>query len=86
MKISKIYRFSEISTIETDLEPFEMNLLRFSHNTTSQDLSTKLFQYWICLPCFEQSKMGRHSNVLMPCPTGPKMFWAGPNILCQTKN
>ena len=24
---------------------------------------------------------------LMPCPfTGPKMFWAGPNFLCQTKN
>ena len=23
----------------------------------------------------------------MPCPfTGPKMFWAGPNVLCQTKN
>ena len=26
-------------------------------------------------------------SVLMPCPfTGPKMFWAGPNFLCQTKN
>jgi len=24
---------------------------------------------------------------LMPCPfTGPKMFCAGPNILCQPKN
>ena len=24
---------------------------------------------------------------LMPYPfTGPKMFWAGPNFLCQTKN
>ena len=24
---------------------------------------------------------------LMPCPfTGPKMFCAGPNFLCQTKN
>ena len=24
---------------------------------------------------------------LMPCPfTGPKMFWAGSNFLCQTKN
>ena len=23
----------------------------------------------------------------MPCPfTGPKMFWDGPNLLCQTKN
>ena len=23
----------------------------------------------------------------MPCPfTGSKMFWAGPNVLCQTKN
>ena len=23
----------------------------------------------------------------MPCPfTGLKMFWAGPNFLCQTKN
>ena len=23
----------------------------------------------------------------MPCPfTGPKMFWAGPNFLCLTKN
>ena len=23
----------------------------------------------------------------MPCPsTGPKIFWAGPNFLCQTKN
>ena len=23
----------------------------------------------------------------MPCPfTGPKMFWVGPNVLCQTKN
>ena len=23
---------------------------------------------------------------VMPCPfTGPKMFWAGPNFLCQTK-
>ena len=23
----------------------------------------------------------------MPCPfAGPKMFWAGPNFLCQTKN
>ena len=27
------------------------------------------------------------TNTLMPCPfTGPKMFGAGPNILCQTKN
>ena len=25
--------------------------------------------------------------ILMPCPsTGPKMFWAGPNFLCETKN
>ena len=25
--------------------------------------------------------------LLMPCPfTGPKMFWAGPNLLCQTKH
>ena len=24
---------------------------------------------------------------LMPCPfTGPKIFWIGPNFLCQTKN
>ena len=24
---------------------------------------------------------------IMPCPfTGPKMFWAGPNFLSQTKN
>ena len=24
---------------------------------------------------------------LMPCPfTGPKMFWTGPNFLCQNKN
>ena len=24
---------------------------------------------------------------LLPCPfTGPKMFWAGPNFLCQTKS
>ena len=23
----------------------------------------------------------------MPCPfTGPKMIWAGPNLLCHTKN
>ena len=28
-----------------------------------------------------------HQYSLMPCPfTGPKMFWAGPNVLCQTKN
>ena len=27
------------------------------------------------------------TNFLMPCPfTGPKMFWAVPNFLCQTKN
>ena len=27
------------------------------------------------------------AKILMPCPfTGPKMFWAGPNFLCQTKN
>ena len=26
-------------------------------------------------------------KTIMPCPfTGPKMFWAGPNFLCQTKN
>ena len=26
-------------------------------------------------------------NSVMPCPfTGPKMFCAGPNVLCQTKN
>ena len=24
---------------------------------------------------------------LLPCPfSGPKMFWVGPNFLCQTKN
>ena len=24
--------------------------------------------------------------LFMPCPfTGPKMFWAGPNFMCQTK-
>jgi len=28
-----------------------------------------------------------HQYSFMPCPfTGPKMFWAGPNFLCQTKN
>jgi hypothetical protein len=28
-----------------------------------------------------------NTNVLMPCPfTGPKMFWARPNFLFQTKN
>ena len=27
-----------------------------------------------------------HQYSLMPCPfTDPKMFWAGPNVLCQTK-
>ena len=27
------------------------------------------------------------AKVLMPCPsTSSKMFWASPNILCQTKN
>ena len=27
------------------------------------------------------------SYPIMPCPfTGPKMFFAGPNFLCQTKN
>ena len=31
--------------------------------------------------------LAQKMNVLMPCPfTGPKMFWAGPNFLCQTKN
>ena len=26
-------------------------------------------------------------SILMPCPfTSPKMFWAGPNFLCQKKN
>ena len=26
------------------------------------------------------------NSLLMPCPfTGLKMFWAGPNFLCQTK-
>ena len=26
-------------------------------------------------------------SLVLPCPfTGPKMFWAGPNFLCQTKN
>ena len=25
--------------------------------------------------------------LLMPCPlTGPKMFWSGPNFLCQIKD
>ena len=29
----------------------------------------------------------RYHITLMPCPfTGPKMFWGGPNFLCQTKN
>ena len=28
-----------------------------------------------------------HQQSLMLCPcTGPKVFWAAPNILCQTKN
>ena len=28
-----------------------------------------------------------HDTMLMPCPfTGLKIFWAGPNFLCQTKN
>ena len=31
--------------------------------------------------------MTKEPNTLMPCPlTGLKMFWAGPNFLCQTKN
>ena len=31
---------------------------------------------------FDTEKMS-----LMPCPfTGHKLFWAGPNFLCQTKN
>ena len=30
---------------------------------------------------------GKSGGSLMPCPfTGPKMFWAGPNFLCQAKN
>ena len=32
-------------------------------------------------------KINFKRKVLMPCPfTGPKMFWARPNFLCQTKN
>ena len=33
------------------------------------------------------TKCLRLAKYVMPCPfTGPKMFCAGPNVLCQTKN
>ena len=38
---------------------------------------------------FGTCKRTRHkcNSSFMPCPfTGPKMFCAGPNFLCQTKN
>ena len=32
-------------------------------------------------------KLPLKQKSVMPCPfTGPKMFWACPNFLCQTKN
>ena len=34
----------------------------------------------------EQSKIMFYIYRFVPCPfTGPKMFWAGPNFLCQNK-
>ena len=44
---------------------------------------------YIIFPIWRTSKQGKFvvKGTLMPYPfTGPKMFWAGPNILCQTKN
>ena len=65
-----------------------------------KDFSPKIFSEWkpskanivrksVCL--FEiKEKLSQKLVVQgsqMPCPfTGPKIFWAGPNILCQTKN
>ena len=41
--------------------------------------------YFVSIICYMKSYYARYK--FMPCPfTGPKMFWAGPNILCQTKN
>ena len=51
-----------------------------SHPMPRPDQSRQPSKVWIL--CFRFSH-----NSLMPCPfTGPKMFWACPNFLCQTKN
>ena len=41
--------------------------------------------FWTVQNVFGPSKL--FLDHLMPCPfTGPKIFWAGPNFLCHTKN
>ena len=37
--------------------------------------------------CPKYERKNLKNPALMPCPfTGPKLFWAGPNFLCQTKS
>ena len=53
-------------------------------------MRSKMFQSCICIFIPMHFKEIFHyirNCKFMPCPfTGHKMFWAGPNFLCQTKN
>ena len=53
-------------------------------------LGKSLLPHWPTPPVLKYSKLKMDRNVaqnLMPHPsTGPKLLWAGPKCLCQTKN
>ena len=68
------------------------NYIKNRLNCSKTDMfDIKFFDYLKILKFFEIKFVGTLKSQtvarLMPCPfTGPKMFWAGPNFLRQTKN
>ena len=72
-----IISLTELLTWKTKRE--KINPLHFYRVEYSSDILRRQRKFEKKLPIF--------LTLLMPCPfTGPKMFWAGPNFLCQTKN
>ena len=69
------------------------NVVACPYNKSHQVKESKIHQH-VLKCCKVKTKyliyaldVDLHQYSFMPCPfTGPKMFWAGPNVLCQTKN
>ena len=66
---------------------FILCVLYSSVKTSSSSQAAKLTGSDAILLKGQAHQMFSRFLSLMPCPfTGPKMFWAGPKFLCQTKN
>ena len=70
-----------IEYILVNSEPAIMNSINSETSVSREGVDSVLTKNYLDY----QKEQGRWT--VMPCPsTGPKIIWASPNILCQTKN